>query len=442
MSQRQEPTEDTFLSLLETEEFQFLLCESSRRPLIRREMNEMPLPHGFSQETTWKTLTSIRRNTAFYSPNVECNNQGVHKNWHTVPASLQHTLFQLSTLSQQGSTLDKIIEERRGSRFITQQYIEEVLTNLAYDGFDPDYESIRAAILGDRASETVPEKIAVNYHRIMQDLESYKHRSFDRSLLNDFYAQLIDGITGEELSSVSSQLILPRIETASSRDVALEAVLAIGNDLLTEPTQNPIMVSMLINCKFWRHNLFEHCNNLLSGIASRFYLLQKGYPVFRYIPKSKILYEWKKLGTTLPGARYSYEESQSLEGFDTDWTAYYDTMMKLMLLALEKMQKTLSGLKSSDDLLISGIDELHDLNYRQQMILQQSVLTPEIEFRISTHGKRYGIVYSTARADLEYLADTGFFLRMTIGPANVYKAVPHLQFFLKSLLDNGGTRTI
>lgn len=422
---------DSTFPLLRSPEFQELLHETSRRPLIRRELADFELPKGASAEEVWGSLTAMRRSIAYFSPNVECSASAAHMNWHTVPASLQYSLSRLTELTQRGSELDSIIEERRSSRFVTQQYIEEILANLEYDGFEPDYESIRATLLAERPGKSAPAKLASNYHAIMQHLDDFADRPFDRSLLEEFYSLLIEGITSEELVDSASRLVLPRIDDTATRDFRLETVVAIGNDLMTEPSQSPIMVSMLINCKFWRYSLFGQCNNLVSNIASRFYLLKKGYPAFRYIPKTKILDEWKRLGTNMAGAAYTYEEAHPTEGSDTDWTPYYDTMMKLMLRSVEKTHRTLLELKEADDSLISAIDGIDNLNYRQAMLLQQAVLNPGAEFRIATHEKKHGIVYSTARADLEQLAERGFLARMTIDTANVYKADARLRFLLE-----------
>lgn len=40
--------------------------------------------------------------------------------------------------------------------------------------------------------------------------------------------------------------------------------------------------------------IYPSCNNLMGCIASRLYLLQKGFPVFRYVPKIRIMEKWKQ----------------------------------------------------------------------------------------------------------------------------------------------------
>lgn len=419
------------IGLLQTSEFQSLLRRASREPLLKKELSDDCIPLGYSVDEVWLALTSIRKSEAYFSPNIDCQPGGIQRNWHTLPASLQESLQNLTSLTQRGTILDSIIEERKESRFITQQYIEEIMINLTYDGYEPDYESIRAVILGDRPCFNASEKIAANYHTIIQEFENYNDKTLDADLIRHFYDRLLHGISGQEFAKTPSKQVLPPQNTPDSEHV-LDVISAIGNNLLTEPTQSPVMVSMLVSCKFWRCFPFSRCNNVMSSIMGKFYMFKEGFRAFCYLPKTAVIDEWKRLGTDIDFVEYSFDEASVTEGYDTDWTAYYDTVMKLMLSALENMQKTLLSIKEADDHLINQIDRIQDLNYRQQLIIQQAIVSPDKEFLIAPHGQKYGIVYSTARADLEQLVERGLFVRAVRDTANIYKPISHLHTVLQS----------
>lgn len=110
-----------------------------------------------------------------------------------------------------------------------------------------------------------------------------------------------------------------------------------------------------------------------------------------------------------------------------DWTLYYDTVMRLMLHEVRAMERSLSNRKAYDDRAIEGIKRVPYLSHRQQDILKQAVLVPETEFTISAQKKNFGIAYSTARADLEKLAETGLLDRVINGSAYAYRAVSDLK---------------
>ena len=422
---------DTLLSLLETPEFRELLRQASRAPLLRRQLSGDMIPVGYSEDTVWDVLIAIRKGQANFSSVISCEPDGTHRNWHTETASLRLSLEQLTNLTREGSELHTIIGERKNSRFITQEYLEEVLVCLHYDGYDPDYESIRSVVLGERACSSEAERLAVNYHQIMRDLDRFAERPFDPALLVDLYGQLTSGVQGEECASAPARHLLPMARSAGDAEYVLGVTSAIANDWLTEPTLHPIMVSMLVSCRFWCCLPFERCNHLMSGIAGRLYLIKQGYPVFRYAKKISIIDEWKRGGRMADLVDYTFEESIVTNNKDTDWTAYYDAVMKMMLHSLERMHRTLRTMKDSDDEVLSQVDQLTDLNYRQQMLLHQAVVSPVMDFFIAAHRRKHGIVYSTARIDLEQLVERGFLMRRIDGATNVYRAAPNLHDILR-----------
>ncbi len=195
------------------------------------------------------------------------------------------------------------------------------------------------------------------------------------------------------------------------------------------PALDPVMVSMLVNCQFWRTLVVPRCNNLMGCVASRLYLCLQGFPVFRYLPKMLILEKWRR-GYYDEMVGVTYAQVMERVDDDMDWTLYYDTFMKLMLREIEATQRALTQRKRADDKAIEGIGNIPYLSHRQQDILRTAVLSPDTVFTISAHQKHYGTAYSTARADLEKLADEGYLLRRVKGAAYTYAAAPDLGALL------------
>lgn len=420
--------------LLASIEFRELVRRADRGVVLKRELDSACIPAGRSVDEIWDALTDLRKSFAYYGPILEYLPEGIGRNWHTVPASLRASLQELSKRAQKGSQLDTIAAERKGARFMTQFYIEEAVANLSHDGFDTDYESVRAVITGERPCIDDAERIALNFHGIMRSLDRYEELPFDAGTILDFYDELTCEIPPDRLDAAVARTVLAPhaspLEPERMREQAMSIVVATGNDLMLEPTQDPIMVSMLVNCHFWRFAPMRSCNNLMGCIASRFYLVKKRLPAFRFLPKTKILEEWRR-GSRFGGvARYAFDEVGVLEGRDTDWTAYYDTFMAIMLHMLEQMESALLGMKAADELLIERIAAIPYLNLRQRAILRRAVLDPETEFTIARHRQANGIVYSTARSDFETLVEKGYLLRVSGSGANTYLSVPNLRKLL------------
>ncbi len=423
--------------LIYTQEFSMLLGRAQRAPIIRRELDDTYIPAGHSADEVWDALTVIRRSQAFVSPDTKRDGSSVITGWHTMPESLAYSLRQIAAHTQRGSLLDTLVDEQSGRRFVTQQYVQEIVTNLSLDGFPTDYETVREALLGELPPAGDAQRLALNYHRIMGDMADYTAMPYDVSLLRDLYDRLTEGVVrtpplSEQRSPLEPYYVLGSTdpeangEDGSGGNRMLDCVADIANDRLTEPALHPIMVSMLVNCQFWHYALFPRCNNLMGCVASRLYLYRHGYPVFRYIPKMHLIWSWKT-GLERSPRGYTLEESHAEDGRSSmDWTAYYDTVMQMMLDHIYRMEDTLGTRKAANDRAIAGIANIPNLNQRQIEVLRQAVVDPASEFRISWHQRAYEVVYSTARADLEKLAELGLLSRAMSGSTYVYRPVPGL----------------
>ncbi len=419
--------------IVRTPEFQLLLRETSLRPLLRRELESRFVPAGFTEDEVWSTLLDIRKAQGVFSPNIECVDGTLRRNWHSEPASMQRSLRELSDMTRAGSFLDEVIRKHAGYYFLLQQYVEEAVTNLGFDGFACEYEEIRTVMRRARKPRTAAERVAVNYHEIMCDLDSYTGENVDAGLLDRIYDRLTDGVPRDGLDVRPRPVFpLPGLD-ASSADAGhvRDTVVAICGDRLSEPWQHPIMVSMLVNCRFWRLMPFPSCNHLMGNIAVNIYQRKHGLPALSVIPKAHLIDLWARQGLPrqgLPGvaAPYAFGESFVSDGADTDWTAYYDTLLGLMLREAQRVERAMRMLNDDEDRLIELVRNLPRLNRRQRDLLQESILDPTREFWVSRLSKQWGVVYSTVRTDLRLLYEQGYFTCFVRDSTNVYRSVPNV----------------
>lgn len=419
--------------LLYTQEFCLLLGRAQHAPIIRRELTGEYIPSGYDADQVWDALTMIRRSQAIVSPDTIRPHDGLPAVtfWHTYPESLLSSLRQISELTRRGSRLDGIVSERSGRRFVTQQYIEEACTNLRLDGFPADYEETREALVGDVLPAGDAQRLACNYHRIMCEMGDYRDAPLNAGLLNALYDRLTQGVSSPPAPSQRHSPLEPFYRMDRERDPeaaaeALATVVDIANDRVCEPVEDPVLVSMLVNCQFWHDPIFPMCNNQMGCIASRLYLYRRGFPVFRYVPKIHLLWSWRN-GRGCEEGGYTFDESHQDNGLlGVDWTAYYDTVMRLMLEHVRQMEESLCARKAADEAALARVASSPRLNARQATVLRQAVLDPGREFRISWHRQEHGVVYSTARADLQGLVDLGLLACAKAGSAHVFRSVPGL----------------
>ncbi|NPD30378.1 hypothetical protein HLV37_00540 [Eggerthellaceae bacterium zg-1084] len=425
--------------------FLALLRRAWKEPLHPRDLSEADLPEGCGAQEVWEALVALRHAQAFRSSRGACAASPVASDWHTVTERLSRTLADIDRLTRRGSRLDELAQARDSRAFITQQYVEEAVCNLRFDGYAVGYEDVRAVLRGERPPVTDGERIAVNFHSLMRELPSLADRlPLDQAALEGFYAQLLAGVEdrtsrahgrGPEGLVPRSPLEEHYAESFAPEQVSrasLQTPIDVAHGGGSDPRRHPIMESMLVNCQFWRAPLFPLCNNLMGCVASRYYLVRKGYPVFRYVPKIMILEKWKH-GGYQGVAAFSYEETLERVESDRDWTFYYDTVMGLMLREVRAMERALLQRAALDDVELDLAEHVPYLSYRQREVLRRAILAQGAEFTIAAQRERYGVVYSTARADLEDLVDRGFLDRARKGRAFVYRAAAGLRDNLRAL---------
>lgn len=431
-------------NLLSSPEFLDLVRRSWLVPLRWEDLADIPMPDGLDENEVWESLTRLRQAQAYRSPQNMRTASGFVGDWHTMTESLRRTLFELDRKTRRGSSLDELARARDSRAFVTQQYVEETVCNLRFDGYDVEYEDARAVLLGERAPLADGERIAANYHDLMHELPALTDRgAFDMETLEGFYAKLQEGVRAPEplADHCGSEGSLPRspleehyVEVIASGQVdraSLQMPVDVANGRSGDPERHPIMASMLVNCQFWRAPLFPSCNNMMGCIASRYYLAREGYPVFRFVPKIRILEKWKH-GLYKGVAKFTYGDALNQVARDKDWTMYYDAVMGLMLHEVDVMERSLLQRAALDDEALDLVERIPYLAHRQHEVLRRAILVPGAEFTIAEQKARYGVVYSTARADLEELVERGLLDRIQRGQAFVYKAASGLRDNLRA----------
>ncbi|MBM7000479.1 hypothetical protein I3I95_10205 [bacterium] len=417
-----------------TEPFARLLHAASRRPLIRREITPDMIPEGWDVQRTWAALMRVRGAQGFFTPYLVLTDTH-HPECITVPASLQASLARIGSITQHGSRLDTLVGAYQDCRFITQQYIDEILTNLRLDGFPTDHETVRAVLVGEREPLGTAETITHNFHEIMNALGDYEGQAVSPALIRGMYDRLNVGIPRNVAPIVDPTYPVNNYhdEFGMGANPSLDRLLDVESQLargeLTEAEMHPILLSMLVNCFFWRFSPFPRLNNFMGCIVSRLFLYQHGFPAFRYVPKAWLYTEWAR-GNVADVIPYRFDEAVAAGDDFDDYTALYDSIMRLMLMSVESMAADLERRDHADHAAIAAIDAVPWLNMRQRQILREAIIKPDTTFHIKAHERRFGIANSTSRKDLADLRERGFLTLGYESSAYVYRASPNLRELL------------
>ena len=408
------------LSLLADPCFCNLLFALSDRGMTFEQFSRLPMPQGLTAAQTWQLLSAIRRRQAIYYKDTCLIAGRQMQQWFTPTRSIDAMLSDLAARTQAGSPIDNALHERHGRRFIVRSLIEETSAALSCDGFQVDYEAVRAVVGGDAAPATPVGRLIANTHSLLSDVVDADGAvsAITPQSIRHIYARLTEGLDAESLGGgLAWGMEWPEDDLPAEQ--VLAEVCAMADGRLCDPACHPIIMGQQLTCKIWKYPPFPSCNYILGSLVTRLYMKRKGYPVFTYIPSSKMTLAWKSGGYT--DTRVSpYAQCGSITEYDRDWTIYWESCLALLQHELDDLESSVLALKDSDDALLAHLTDDHAFNHRQRDLLRRSILVPGIAFRIEEHRKAYDLAYSTARADLTSLVERGLLEMHYEGKAQVF----------------------
>ena len=407
-----------------------LITMQAAKPVLRHQLEEPVSDEAWEAARLARKASATHFTTVHYFYEQKTGGIVCRHGWITYPDSLRRSLREISRLTRAGSEMDSIMKQREGSRTLTRSFVEELKTNLAYDGFHSHYERLMQVIRGESPATTVAEMVALNYLDIMFNLPTLDcGPELTPEFVDDLYCRLVDGLPRNALPEFACGTPIPTFHALSldaPYEEAVATVCALFNGRLSSPDLDPVLLSFDLNCFHWFYRAFPMFNNLMGCVLSRYLLCREGYPVFRYLPKALIYKRWSS-GELSGSVPYGIEEAFVFDDDSMDYTPVYDVVMRLMVESLEEIRGSLRGLQQADDAVIGAIERMPNINLRQAEILRKAVIDSEATFFIKSHQERYHVAYSTARADLMKLVQRGLLTESYRGSAICYRPAPRLK---------------
>lgn len=355
---------------------------------------------------------------------------GVGRNgWYSSTRSLLAELDDISRRCHEGSWLDLAIKSRDTTFFIVEAHVNDVVTALGEDGLEVGYEKAREVLLGERDPESDEERLLLNGHRAIWDLDRYKDDPCTPELILEIFEKVTKGV-GEQTSS--SVIPHSRMWRKTSLDSA-EALSLISNLVNREGIDNaehPLILSMAVRYLFMSALPLPAWNGVVSSLMMKLLFKKSQLPVLAFVPIVKARREWKSGMIGPPEVLAPIDESFSLVDDEVDYTVFVGVLAQLTRLKLDEVESELKRTMGRDAAFSQIISDKVKINYRQRAVLQRALNNPEASFKIESHRKAYRISYGTARADLLKLVDLGFLECTCTDRAFCFTVMPGLRQLL------------
>lgn len=405
--------------------FASLLNTTAHHSLSLQEYEDLDLPANADRKALWDDLWIARRAQAIYYRDIETIDGRQVDEWYTPTWSIQYKLRLLEKKTREGSPLDLALNERFGRRFVVKPLIDETVAAAACDGIHISYETVQGLATGDYEPRDAHERVVANVHALLADVVSDPCRPITPESIEKMYRKIIEGADEGDIHTELSWGLEWPVDPIP-HDRVLEEICGLASLRLADTYDHPILLGQRVCCKVWKFSPFPCCNYLLGSILSRQALKNAGYPVFAWVPSSRLTLDWKSGGRS-GGDVYPYAESGIIRPYDMDWTPYWESCLALLVEDVEELEQHVLDLKRRDEELVEGIKLDRSLNYRQQEVLGRVLISPRDEIRISDHQQAFGLAYSTARQDLVGLVERGLLHMRYECRAQVFMARPDLK---------------
>ena len=277
------------LRLLRDPAFVAIRRRAEDRPLLWHEFTLMRQPEGLSLAETWALLTTLRRQTAIEFAPYVIDSEGrlglvfVH--------ALDAGRPRRHRRCHEDSWLDSVIRSRNAAHFVAEAHISDALTAVREDGVALDVRRARQILFGERPATGPEERVLLNTHRVMLDLESYSGQPCSPDLIRELHRGVSDGATqrSKPLPALTAGSWLKEWATTRCSTSSLGAsTTTAGKRLITRscrPTVSP--------CLFTGARPLPSWNGIVATLLTRLLFLQSRLPVLAFVPIIPLHRAWQ-----------------------------------------------------------------------------------------------------------------------------------------------------
>ena len=368
---------------------------------------------GFKPEELWFLVRQFRNVTSVSTP-IKSETSD-HFRW--VRLSYNDEFLHKIDKHSGGDLFPKIdISDRFDMNvFISIGIIEEAIASSQLEGAHTTREAAREMLLQNREPKNKSEHMILNnYKTIMQIDEEYKKSKLSLDLLFELHTSLtkntVDRDEQNRLRNDNDRIIVqgqlqnkiyvthipPKHEFIKSE---LFRLIEYANDQDETRFIHPIIKAIFIH--FWIGYLhpFTDGNGRLARALFYWYLLNKGYWTFMYLPISTVI----KKAPNQYAMAYIYAEQDNY-----DITYFYDFHMHKIIQSIDDLKNYIARKLGENRAIDKALSKDIAMNDRQKQTIHYLLADHSGSVTTTSHKAVNSISRQTAAKDLKALEDMGF----------------------------------
>ena len=315
--------------------------------------------------------------------------------------------------------------------------MEEAIASAQLEGADTERKVAKEILRSGSAPRNESERMIINSYRTMQMLKEIKHESLTPELLLRLQRSITEGtLPPEQVGHYRTSDDIAVMERMTHETIytppPYTKIDQFVHDLCefanqdSEPFIHPVLKAVILHFMIGYLHPFENGNGRTARTLFYWYVLKKGYWLFEYMPISRAI---KKAPAQYYMA-YLYTESD-----DNDLTYFMRFHLDKVAIALKDLHQYMGRKR----LELEGLRHLVEqerkdrrLNLRQSEIAMHLAKHPMRLISIKEIENTFGIVYQTARTDLELLTHLGYCKQFKEGKRFLYRKAEGLPAPRKS----------
>ena len=375
----------------------------NERTLTREEFCALPMPNGARPQDVWDAVCALRE---WSGRDIGFNENRMLRFW--------------ANLSEGGRALARDVVERSGKtsligryvaavgfrRAFVEEQVDSMRTALGLDGMPVDYESVRAALLGEAAPRTRAEQLMVNYERILAEELAGVGAGTGRSRnARALYSALACDVA--DLADVRWNMTV-----LANLDSCLASVTSVADD-----------AAFCAARYFWGagHDIFfvSQLQATFSSLLRKVYFIRSGHPNLALLPLS---------------AHFSSEGAPGPDVESCDISASVEKMLGVVSGLLDEMERVAAERLGRIEDVRCAMNASTAFNLRQKDVLAQAMADPQAVFDYDSLAQRFQASYNTVRSDMGRLVSAGLLCSSLEGHRTVLRPAPGIVASLERAL--------